>query len=81
VTEAERNEEAAIKVRRILSPNEFELYDVASDPYEMNDLAAFPEHRNRVESLHEKLKNLMLSADETLTPKTPKKGKRKNQKE
>jgi len=81
VAEAESNEEAANKVRRILSPNEFELYNVVSDPYEMNNLAALPEHRNRVESLHEKLKNLMLSAGESLTPKAPSKGKRKTQKE
>ena len=80
MTEAERNVGAAQKTKRILSPNEFELYDVVSDPYEANDLAALSEHRIRVQTMHEQLKNLMLNSGESLTPKIPKKGKRKNQK-
>jgi hypothetical protein len=80
MTEAERNVGAAQKIKRILRPNEFELYDVVSDPYEVNDLAALSEHRIRIQTMHEQLKNLMLNSGESLTPKVPKKGKRKNQK-
>ena len=78
IADAEHDENAAKKIKRILKPNEFELYDVVSDPYEMNDLAALPEHRIRVRSMNEKLRKLILSNGESLTPKLPKKGKRKS---
>jgi len=38
---------------------EFELYDVAADPYELNDLADAPEHRELRDELFEKLKAWM----------------------
>ena len=66
--EAAVKEDAARKVKRILSPNEFELYDVIADPYEVNDLGSRPEHRERVQDMHEKLKNLMSASGEPLTP-------------
>ena len=64
-------------MKRILSPNEFELYDVIADPYEVNDLGSRPEHRERVQDMHEKLKNLMSACGEPLTPPVPKHRKRK----
>jgi N-sulfoglucosamine sulfohydrolase len=77
--EAARDEDAAQKVSRILSPSEFELYDVISDPYEVSNLATFPEQRDRMRSMHEELKTLMLNSGESLTPELPQKGKRKIQ--
>ena len=75
--EAAAKEDAARKVKRILSPNEFELYDVIADPYEVNDLASRPEHRERVQDMHAKLKNLMSACGEPLTPPVPTHRKRK----
>lgn len=79
---APTDENAAEKMQRILSPTEFELYDVASDPYEMVDLADAPEHRDRVGQLHEALKGLMADSGEPLTPPEfkPKEKKKRNAK-
>ena len=74
---AERDEAAAQKLGRIRSPNEFELYDVVSDPYELNNLATYEAHKIRVERLHEDLKDLMSQCGESLNPIIPQKGKRK----
>lgn len=75
--EAAVKEDAARKVKRILSPNEFELYDVIADPYEVNDLGSRPEHRERVQDMHEELKNLMSACGEPLNPPVAKHRKRK----
>ena len=60
-----------------MSPREFELYDVVSDPYEMIDLASDPEHQDRVAAMHQKLKGLMAACGESLTPPESAPGKRK----
>ena len=66
--EAKTNETAARKVERILQPKPFELYDVVSDPYEINDLSSLPEHQKRIASLQAKLKKLMMDCGESTTP-------------
>jgi len=65
---AQTDETAARKVERVLQPKAFELYNVVSDPYEINDLAGLPEHQKRISSLRTKLKNLMTDCDESTTP-------------
>lgn len=81
--EAKTNQTAARKVERILQPKPFELYDVVSDPYEINDLSTLPEHQERIATLRTKLRKLMTDCGESLTPPqapTPKKKKdKKNQ--
>ena len=77
LTLAKTDPAAAKKIERILSPREFELYDVVSDPYEMIDLASDPEHQARVAAMHQKLKGLMASCGESLTPPESAPGKRK----
>jgi hypothetical protein len=52
----------------VLQPKAFELYDVVSDPYEINDLSNLPEHQKRISSLRTKLKNLMTDCGESTTP-------------
>ena len=77
---AKRNERAARKVQRVLQPKALELYDVVSDPYEINDLASQPEHQKRIASLQVKLKKLMTDCGESTTPPeatSPKKKKDK----
>ena len=65
---AQTDETATRKVERVLQPKAFELYDVVSDPYEINDLAGLPEHQKRISMLREKLKNLMTDCGESTTP-------------
>ncbi len=77
--QAGNDKAAGEKLHRILSPNRLELYDVVSDPYELNNLAKHPAHRRRTEHLHEELKQLMSQCGESLTPVLPRQGKRKNQ--
>ena len=81
--EAKTNETAARKVKRILQPKPFELYDVVSDPYEIDDLSDLPEHKERIATLRTKLRKLMTDCGESTTPPeapSPKKKKdKKNQ--
>lgn len=79
MTASLHNEEAAIKLKRILRPKEFELYKVDSDPYEMDNLAERPEQRDRLQTMHRQLKNLMLKNGESLAPKMPQNGNNKRQ--
>ena len=65
---AQTDETATRKVERVLQPKAVELYDVVSDPYEINDLAGLPEHQKRIASLRTKLKNLMTDCGESTTP-------------
>ena len=77
---AQTDETAARKVERVLQPKAFELYDVVSDPYEINDLASQPEHQKRIAMLRAKLKKLMTDCGESTTPpglENPKKKKDK----
>lgn len=74
---AKTDADAARKLKRVLSPKKFELYDVVSDPYEINDLASLPEQKDRVLSLHAELKELMLACGESLKPAAAKRGRRK----
>ena len=78
--EAKTNETAARKVERILQPKPFELYDVVSDPYEINDLSSLPEHQKRIASLQAKLKKLMTDCGESTTPPGPEESKKKKNK-
>ena len=78
--EAKTNETAARKVKRILQPKPFELYDVVSDPYEIDDLSDLPEHQERIATLRTKLRKLMTDCGESTTPPeapAPKKKKEK----
>ena len=65
---AEIDDEAARKIKRVLQPKALELYDVVSDPYEINDLSNLPEHQKRIASLQTKLKNLMTDCGESTVP-------------
>ena len=79
---AETDSAAAERVKRILSPGKLELYDIVTDPYEMNNLATAPEHRARVNSLHQQLRDLMIACGESTTiPAVPEKKTRKRKKE
>lgn len=78
--EAKTNQTAARKVKRILQPKPFELYDVVSDPYEIDDLSDLPEHQERIATLRTKLRKLMTDCGESTTPPeapAPKKKKEK----
>lgn len=74
---AQTDETAARKVERVLQPKAFELYDVVSDPYEINDLSNLPEHQKRIASLRAKLKKLMTDCGESTTPPGPEEPKKK----
>lgn len=75
--EAKTNENAKQKVKRILSPKEFELYDVVSDPYEVNDLASLANQRDRVRAMRERLQRLMSACGESIMPAVPERDKQK----
>ena len=85
---ADTDERAARKVQRVLQPKALELYNIVSDPYEINDLASQPEHQKRIATLKAKLKKLMSDCGESITPpevtsskqKKDKKNKRKPRK-
>ena len=68
IEKAKTHATAARKVERILQPKTFELYDIVSDPYETKDLAAKAKHKQRIKTLHEKLKSLMAECGESTTP-------------
>jgi uncharacterized sulfatase len=74
---AQTDETAARKVKHVLQPKAFELYDVVSDSYETNDLAFRPEHQERVKTMHEKLKKLMTACGESTIPPGPEEPKKK----
>ena len=77
---ADTDERAARKVQRVLQPKALELYNIVSDPYEINDLASLPEHQKRIATLQVKLKKLMTDWGESTTPPeatSPKKKKDK----
>jgi N-sulfoglucosamine sulfohydrolase len=65
---ADTDERAARKVQRVLQPKIVELYDVVSDPYEINDLSNLPEHQKRIPSLRAKLEKLMTDCGESTDP-------------
>ena len=77
---AKTDERAARKVERVLQPKAFELYDVVSDPYEINDLARRPEQQKRIATLQTKLKKLMTDCGESTTPPGPEEPKKKKDK-
>jgi uncharacterized sulfatase len=77
---AKSNESAARKVKRVLQPKAFELYDIVSDPYETKDLASEASHEKRIKTLHDKLKTLMSECGESTTPpQLSDRNKKKNQ--
>ena len=77
---AKTNKTAARKMERILQPKTFELYDIVSDPYETKDLAAKGKHKQRIKTLHKKLKSLMAECGESTTPpQASDRNKKKNQ--
>ena len=80
VEKAKTHATAARKVERILQPKTFELYDIVSDPYETKDLASKAKHKQRIKTLHEKLKSLMAECGESTTPpQASDRNKKKNQ--
>ena len=77
---AKSNESAARKVKRVLQPKAFELYDIVSAPYETKDLASEASHEKRIKILHDKLKTLMSECGESTTPpQLSDRNKKKNQ--
>jgi uncharacterized sulfatase len=68
IEKAKTHATATRKVERILQPKTFELYDIVSDPYETKDLASKAKHKQRIKTLHEKLKSLMAECGESTTP-------------
>lgn len=74
------SEIAKQKIERVTKPQEIELYDLKSDPYEMDDLATMPEHQARKQELFEQLKELMLTCGETLDITQPKQKKKRSKK-
>ena len=80
IEKAKTHATAARKVERILQPKTFELYDIVSDPYETKDLASKAKHKQRIKTLHEKLKSLMAECGESTTPpQASDRNKKKNQ--
>lgn len=80
-TAAAKTDDAATqKVNRIIKPNEFELYNVVDDPYEMTNLATSPENKERVETMHTRLKKLMSDCGESLVPTEPAQKKKRTKK-
>ena len=80
VEKAKTHATATRKVERILQPKTFELYDIVSDPYETKDLASKAKHKQRIKTLHEKLKSLMAECGESTTPpQASDRNKKKNQ--
>jgi len=55
VAAAKTDPDAKAKVDRVLIHPEFELYDVREDPFETSNLAALPEHAERVKQMFEDL--------------------------
>ena len=80
IEKAKTHATAARKVERILQPKTFELYDIVSDPYETKDLASKARHKQRIKTLHQKLKSLMAECGESTTPpQASDQSKKKNQ--
>ena len=80
IEKAKTHATAARKVERILQPKTFELYDIVSDPYETKDLASKAKHKQRIKTLHQKLKSLMAECGESPTPpQASDRNKKKNQ--
>ena len=77
---SETDSNASEKLNRILKPAKLELYDVVSDPYETKDLASSPEQTQRVEQLHQQLKDLMTACGESIEPVAPATKKNKKSK-
>lgn len=65
------DETVAAKAQHVLHPNRYELYDIQKDPYEINNLAANPEHQGLKMELLAELKQLMTDAGESLEPERP----------
>ncbi len=63
---AKSDHSAALKVERVLHPIRYELYDVQTDPYEVNDLSSNSEYRYLKAELLVLLKNLMVDSGESL---------------
>ena len=70
VQRAETDSAASAKLRHILRPQEFELYDVVKDPYETTNLASQAAHQARVADLRLQLQGLMSDSHEPLMPPT-----------
>jgi uncharacterized sulfatase len=58
----------AVKLRRVLHPEELELYRVDEDPYEVINLADAPENQETVNALFNQLKEVMTKAGESIDP-------------
>ena len=69
--------DAKAKVDRLELPDEVELYHIAKDPYELNNLAAKNEHSARAREMLEQLKRYMKDVGDTEGPGASGKGKEK----
>lgn len=64
----QEDEADAVKVQRVLHPEELELYRIDKDPYEVNNLAKAPENQELVRNLFAQLKAVMVEAGESTDP-------------
>ncbi len=65
---AAETKDASIKLRRILHPEELELYRIDQDPYEVDNVADASENRETVQTLFAQLKDVMIEAGESIDP-------------
>ena len=68
---SQEDEAVAARIRHVLHPKRYELYDIQEDPYEVHNLAENPAHENLKMELLAELKQLMTDAGESLEPKQP----------
>ena len=64
----QEDEADAVKLQRVLHPEELELYRIDKDPYEVNNLAKAPENQELVRDLFAQLKTIMVEAGESTDP-------------
>ena len=77
VRRAATDPDARAKVDHVLKHPEFELYDIRRDPFETNNLAALPEHEQRVKQMFEDLTTRLTKLNDPLLKKhTPPRTKR-----
>ena len=65
------------KINRILQHPEFELYNIKKDPWELNNLAAIPEHAEKLNEMHTQLKAEMDRLKDKFSSVDPKLEKKK----
>ncbi len=64
IHEATFDQEAAKAINRFMIRPEFEFYDLAGDPYEMENFVNIPEYADEIELMKKELKNWMISQND-----------------